>query len=288
MDGRTRRHRNGKQASCESCRKAKLRCDHALPVCTRCQQRRIPNQCFYHPAPLTRTRVKQTASPSTGGEAGLSSTPSRYLADPSLQSSYLERTSFIPELIEEDSLSSASTERPLRQDGQTTDKVHALPQYWVLQARGIVRHLTELATIEQLIREFYSVSQSSVIAGPLVLNTLAAIKPAQDDVSSSNSTVDGWIARWTALILQNTTQGLPSTFPAQGSQFHKLFTGERLCLEIIGVMLAIAGRASVFGLAQDRFPGDTSLVDRAKFGQRCLPQAIQRYRSPRCWRQLTT
>ncbi|ORY18115.1 hypothetical protein BCR34DRAFT_583051 [Clohesyomyces aquaticus] len=47
--------RNGKLQSCEPCRKGKLRCDHMMPTCGRCARRNKPEQCVYHPAPLTKT-----------------------------------------------------------------------------------------------------------------------------------------------------------------------------------------------------------------------------------------
>lgn len=53
------KRRNGKQASCEPCRKAKLACDHALPVCGRCMHRKTNAQCIYHPAPMTGTGVRK-------------------------------------------------------------------------------------------------------------------------------------------------------------------------------------------------------------------------------------
>ena len=45
--------RNGKPQSCEPCRKSKLKCDHAQPLCGRCVQRKIQHRCVYHPAPMT-------------------------------------------------------------------------------------------------------------------------------------------------------------------------------------------------------------------------------------------
>lgn len=47
------RRRNGQLSSCEPCRKTKLRCDHAYPVCGRCSQKGQGDRCFYHPAPMT-------------------------------------------------------------------------------------------------------------------------------------------------------------------------------------------------------------------------------------------
>jgi hypothetical protein len=46
--------RNGKLQACEPCRKGKMRCDHMMPICGRCAKRSKPDQCVYHPAPLTK------------------------------------------------------------------------------------------------------------------------------------------------------------------------------------------------------------------------------------------
>lgn len=48
------RRRNGKEQACEPCRKAKIACDHALPICTRCKRRKITDKCVYMSAPMTR------------------------------------------------------------------------------------------------------------------------------------------------------------------------------------------------------------------------------------------
>lgn len=55
----TSRRRNGKPASCEPCRRDKVRCDHALPICTRCRDRGLAPRCYYHPAPLTRPKGRR-------------------------------------------------------------------------------------------------------------------------------------------------------------------------------------------------------------------------------------
>lgn len=60
----TTKRRNGQLPSCEPCRKAKLRCDHEMPVCGRCAQRGQQSSCIYHPAPMTQPRsaVKKAES----------------------------------------------------------------------------------------------------------------------------------------------------------------------------------------------------------------------------------
>lgn len=56
------RRRNGQQAACEPCRKAKLRCDHASPVCSRCRKRRTTTQCVILVTPLTASKRTTTVA----------------------------------------------------------------------------------------------------------------------------------------------------------------------------------------------------------------------------------
>lgn len=57
------RRRNGRLQACEPCRIAKHRCDHSMPVCSRCLVRGKPDSCVYHPAPMTRIREPSVSSP---------------------------------------------------------------------------------------------------------------------------------------------------------------------------------------------------------------------------------
>ncbi|KAJ5757561.1 uncharacterized protein N7511_006255 [Penicillium nucicola] len=50
-----RKRHNGQLQACEPCRKAKIRCDHENPACSRCVRRGL--NCVYHPAPMTKRRV---------------------------------------------------------------------------------------------------------------------------------------------------------------------------------------------------------------------------------------
>lgn len=89
------RRRNGKEASCEACRKVsqrnvrpfclrypklnrlvaqgKLRCDHQHPICARCRHRGLGSRCYYHPAPLTKSRDIVTCN--NGESVGVIATP---------------------------------------------------------------------------------------------------------------------------------------------------------------------------------------------------------------------
>ncbi|KAJ5373478.1 FAD dependent oxidoreductase superfamily [Penicillium concentricum] len=56
-----RKRHNGQPQACEPCRKAKIRCDHASPKCSRCLLRSL--DCIYHPAPMTKRRPPASHTP---------------------------------------------------------------------------------------------------------------------------------------------------------------------------------------------------------------------------------
>ena len=55
--------RNGKEQACEHGRKATHRCDHTMPVCSRCKRRRVASECKYEPSPI---KVSTKRSTTTG------------------------------------------------------------------------------------------------------------------------------------------------------------------------------------------------------------------------------
>ncbi|KAJ6172197.1 FAD dependent oxidoreductase superfamily [Penicillium chermesinum] len=65
MPEELRRRHNGQPQACEPCRKAKVRCDHATPKCSRCITRNL--NCSYHPAPMTKRRALSTRGPTPLG-----------------------------------------------------------------------------------------------------------------------------------------------------------------------------------------------------------------------------
>ena len=56
------RRRNGKEQACEPCRKAKQRCDHTMPVCSRCKRRKVTSECKYAPSPIEISTKRSTAT----------------------------------------------------------------------------------------------------------------------------------------------------------------------------------------------------------------------------------
>ncbi|KAH8804786.1 hypothetical protein F5884DRAFT_822734 [Xylogone sp. PMI_703] len=87
------RRRNGKQRACEPCRKAKIACDHSLPICLRCRRKGLSSKCCYLDAPMTRraappqNSVDTTSAPPVRVETAVEqqqSLPSPDISRPSL------------------------------------------------------------------------------------------------------------------------------------------------------------------------------------------------------------
>ncbi|KAL2823363.1 hypothetical protein BDW59DRAFT_180669 [Aspergillus cavernicola] len=263
------RRRNGQPASCEPCRKDKVRCDHQAPVCGLCQQRNTASRCFYHPAPLTQntkspiSRIRAPRNVPATREAGrremqrlASPTPSsveitiRSLrTDHSLPSGYFGPTSFVSAFDG----SPASTSTPSNDIPQRRTKV--------------LSSLTEYPTVECLVDEFYRTSQAVIVPTPFILNCMSGMR----GIIEEGETPQG-LHKKTTRILENTAQRLQIPSDVRGADFFKLFTGNRLRLEVIGTVYAIAGRASLFGFAHGRFLGSAGSPSaaRIKFAQKML------------------
>ncbi|OGM48494.1 fungal specific transcription factor [Aspergillus bombycis] len=181
----------------------------------------------------------------------------------SLPTGYLGPTSFVAALEEDHELVSSPSDRQLQDDAGTTFPSE-LPLYWIQQTAEILRCLQDFPTIKQLVDEYYGLSKAAVIPS-LVLNALPSIQSTIDETQLHNSPPEQ-VAR----VLQNTKHVLHISSTMTGRHFHQLFTGSNLRLEILGVLYAIAGRLSIFGLAHDRFPRLNGMAARERFSRKML------------------
>ncbi|KAL3435331.1 hypothetical protein BDV09DRAFT_185100 [Aspergillus tetrazonus] len=278
------RRRNGQAASCEPCRKDKVRCDHQLPVCGRCRKRNTESHCYYHPAPLTkdqsypaiqlgRPRVSRSARKPVrkAPQKAASPTPSSVeiaIRSPETNQShppgYFGPTSIVSTLTG----SLENTLTPSDDGYQEVGSRHSvLPSYWVTETTKMLSILTEGPTIERLVCEFYGVTQSAVLPTAFVLSLMNEVR---DFIKQSETSQT--LHEKTIQVLESTAQRPRVPSDIMGRDFHKLFSGNRMRLEIIGVVYAIAGRASFFGFAQDKFPAfaGNAFAERHKFSRRML------------------
>lgn len=180
-----------------------------------------------------------------------------------LSAGYLGPTSFIAGFEEGGDLIPNVNEQ-LTEDGCERSAM-APSAWWIKRTTEVLRCLKSFSTIKALIQEYYSVSQTAVIASPFILNALDEIEITVNEFLFENA-ADEQLVSFSAFIVQNTGKSFKVPHGVEGVMFHKCFTGPFLRLEIIGVIFALAGRASYFGLA------DSSVRDtnRPQFSRKML------------------
>ncbi|KAL4750676.1 hypothetical protein BDW72DRAFT_203686 [Aspergillus terricola var. indicus] len=268
------RRRNGQAASCEPCRKDKVRCDQQLPVCGRCRKRNTASHCYHHPAPLTRYRSYQALQLGKLRVSRLARRPIRKAPQraASPTPSPVEIAIRSPETNQSHPPGyfgpTKNTLTPSDHDYQGLGNRHSvLPSYWVTETTKMLSILTEGPTIERLVCEFYGVTQSAVLPTAFVLSLMSEVR---DFIKLSETSQT--LHEKTIQVLENTAQRPRVPSDIMGKDFHKLFSSNQMRLEILGVVYAIAGRASFFGFAQDKFPAfaGNAFADRVKFSRRML------------------
>ncbi|KAL4806583.1 hypothetical protein BDV18DRAFT_117866 [Aspergillus unguis] len=280
------RRRNGQAASCEPCRMHKVRCDHGQPICGRCQKRNISSRCFYHPAPLTqeasrsspnrRSRTPQTsrsvkAQSRNEVQRPASPTPSSVEitircpeTEQYMTPIYFGPTSFVTSLggNTDNTFTSTDDDRQMPGGGHPV-----LPSYLLPETTKMLSAITEDLSIDKLVCDFYGDSQAAILPSLLVDSFMTEFR----NVVNQNETPQTLHKKTTQIL--ETTARIPR-IPAdiKGKDLHTIFSGENMRLEIMGILYAIAGRASMFGYVNERFPGSawTASTARLKFARRML------------------
>ncbi|KAK2873490.1 hypothetical protein FQN49_002327 [Arthroderma sp. PD_2] len=203
-------------------------------------------------------------SPST-----VTTIPSSSRSDRLLPAGYLGPTSFVAALEEDGESISSTTQQP--QGGPEFTAIYSsIPQSWWMQrAAEAIGHLKEFSIMKDLIHNYCNISQSLAIAAPLVFNALAQIEITCNE-NLSDTTTNEQILALTGLVVKNTGQAFDIPATVNGTNFHELYTGTSLRLEIIGIIYALAGRASYFGLSHNTFLDSTNSVRDAKFPRKML------------------
>ena len=172
----------------------------------------------------------------------------------SLPTGYLGPTSFVVQGPEDDGdLFSDADEHPARSGHEDEGPAAAPSSLWVKRVSEVLRSLENFSSIKSLIYEYYDVTETAVIASPLILRALNEIEITFIENLPRNGAREQLFALH-ATIIQNTAKAFKIPNDVTGDNFHKCFTGSSLRLEIIGIICALAGRASYFGLSCSNTP----------------------------------
>lgn len=124
----------------------------------------------------------------------------------------------------------------------------APPLGLVKRTAEVFRSLQDFSAIKNMVQEYYSVSQTAVIPSSFILNALDELEVTFNE-NMFGTASDEQLSTFSKFVIHNTSKVLKIPPNNDASGFHKCFTGPSLRLEIVGVICALAGRASYFGLA---------------------------------------
>ncbi|PLB40807.1 putative C6 transcription factor [Aspergillus candidus] len=274
--------RNGTLQSCEPCRKAKLRCDHAKPVCGRCLTKNMTARCFYHPAPMTKRGVSGSARASPVAEESRRRRPRRRLESPvplvtsedvSLNVTplnspepflgYMGSTSYSAVLQEHrDDLpfelnKILSTDTPTR----SSDAVQSTNPARLQCGLDLLKLLYSLPICEAFIRKFYAWSLVAIVPLILLEAIMESLRVIFDNLDTAGD-VEAQLRAVAHRIFERSARPLTSNGSMSVREYCDSFTGDNLRWEALGIIFATAGIASM--VTPD---SDPELVDAASDGQ---------------------
>lgn len=275
----TTSRKNGKQASCEPCRRGKVRCDHRMPVCDRCRRRNMGGECWYHPAPLTRP-LKRTRI-SSPDDTGIDSTEAS-LQTPSVITTPLYDSTRLDAGIRNNehsnqalSISTSSITSPATlpflslQSLDNTNTQNVILTGMCYDDRGndtldqdlasivsILEQLHHCGTIRKLLPEYYGLGQIAAVPSHLVLPVISDLERIHEDILHQRATTDAAASKVAVsamahrILLATVSKSIitPSTTVAE---FLSLYSGPNLRLESIGLIFSIAARASRLALVPE-------------------------------------
>ncbi|KAL2811420.1 hypothetical protein BJX63DRAFT_276357 [Aspergillus granulosus] len=243
--------RNGKPTSCEPCRIAKVRCNHATPVCGRCQARGISDRCFYHPAPLTRTttrfrpyHIRKDDAPSSTSPCSGTETHHQTAHLGQKQKSELEEAVF--DTSPSSYLGGSSALRLLPRFPPVPTSTPPQMQNDILsQFTPIMQVLKRLVgsstRLEQALAKYYGGPRFTVIPRPLIVDPFLDFLRGLLESQDQNASFEAVHKRVQANLSRKLHPVSPHLTPLD---FYKSFTGENTRLEFIAVLFAISGVAS--------------------------------------------
>lgn len=264
------RRRNGTIASCEPCRKRKLRCDHGRPVCERCRQRGQESICIYHPAPLSQRsgliiedRSLRASTPSRPATSSYHARPRCESVLVSKLSVFNENTKFHPARKVNDFLTEATRERDTDSNlNPFSTQGRSIYDERIALVAEILQVLRDFETIRNLLTTYYSTSQASIIPSPLILSALPSLSESVIlSLFDGGAEGNDQLSRLAEDVLISTSSQINVTATMSPSEFMHLYTGKNLRLEFLGIVFSVAARSCLIGLAQDGEQRDTFIQD---------------------------
>ncbi|KAF2720008.1 hypothetical protein K431DRAFT_250073 [Polychaeton citri CBS 116435] len=265
----TARRRNGWLPACEPCRKRKLKCDHNVPVCGRCNRRAGVDKCIYHPAPLSRQfdhPFRKSLSPRLASDTQLDQGRRESVSELRDQSPIPEGRSPVRATVHGDAASDFDAVNiDLREVGflgtvscgavvaEINDRlgvsglddaalVSSQPMSESRMIRGaeVLRHFRDLDFYLALVEKWMAAMEGDLILTPIMRTWSAGVRPILG-VPEHNIYTDVGLKNLSRLVSRNTQTRIRSDGSTTALGWAAKGTGDRLRWETIGILFSIAG-----------------------------------------------
>ncbi|KAJ5439710.1 uncharacterized protein N7458_010708 [Penicillium daleae] len=255
--------RNGTLQSCEPCRRSKQRCDHERPVCRRCTAKRITDQCFYHPAPMTRRRAsdQNSSNPNLPPSRRLTSQPTSSASSPGSGSLHggrlyapLEPPSALPGYMGSTSFTAVLAEHRNEIAFEQEENVESCPVLVVEPDRvqsgaEVLLFLYNLKDRRKLVDKFYLRAWNAVVPKMVV----DAIMDSIDEIFTGFNANDlmPQLQSLATKIFQNSSRGLTTHQSMTIKEYCDSFTGRNFRWEALGNIFTLCGQQLVITAEND-------------------------------------
>lgn len=249
------RRRNHSLASCEPCRKGKIRCDHQQPVCASCRRRGRESRCWYHPAPLTKQqntprRILSTPYPPVSVIKSFKKNPvnSHNSLKPttSIRAPSFQTWPFIPD-------ANGST---IRSSVSESHNEKARDEH-LASLEEILSALIFLPRIEKLLHDYFVLIHTALVPKAIVLQLLGMVRDGMRKSGYIKEKPDS------SLRIQNISQLAESILYSSSSEasisatmdvkgFCAIFCEDNLRVETLGLLYTLAARASLYDSYHDK------------------------------------
>ncbi|KAJ5668761.1 hypothetical protein N7462_009831 [Penicillium macrosclerotiorum] len=245
--------RNGTLQSCEPCRRSKQRCDHDRPFCRRCATKGIKDQCFYHPAPMTRRRTSEHVGSNKVSSSRLTSQPTSNASSPgSLHGGRLyaplELPSAFPGYLGSSSFSAVLAEHrneiPFEQEENTDPcPVLSVEPDRVQSGAEVLLFLYNLKDHRKLVDKFYSSSWNVVVPKMVMDAILNSIQQIFDGLDVNNLMPQ--LQNLATQIFRNSSRALKTYRSMTAEEYCASFTGHNFRWEALGNIFTLCGQQLV-------------------------------------------
>ncbi|PYH99847.1 chromatin structure remodeling complex protein RSC3 [Aspergillus ellipticus CBS 707.79] len=269
--------RNGQLSSCEPCRKSKLRCDHAAPICTRCAQRNRSDQCVYHPAPMTRprdspkpmkaTKKKSTAQmlvPAKSSAVWTGPSSVTLLASaqfPNSSKRPFSGTGFLGPTSYSGAFSAGVDAEPADQTAlvkSTLVKSTPIDPQQVSRGAQVLFLLENLPLYDEIIEKRFSIAPGWVLGPPVVRGLVKTIRQIYRNATEGSENKYARLADLSRVFFRNTATPI-ETHGSMSFEEYLIVVAPRW--EVVSVILAFVGAATYqvpqhdLGLKQEKDGG---------------------------------